>query len=213
MPYTTQHKQRTRERIIAASRRLFNQRGFFDVSIDDVMAEAGLTRGGFYNHFGNKEDLLLATVQAYEQCNPADSWEGVELDYTLEANILAQQMISAYLSTEHLNDVAGHCPLVALPADISRAGPAVRDVYSRLLNRMIDVFAEADGVAEDTAYALTAMCVGAMLIGRTSDDKQLSERMLKASREMGAQLLTDRSAISRQRRNAVKRTRAHSQRV
>ncbi len=191
MPYTAEHKQRTREKIVAAARQLFNQRGFLTVSIDDVMAEAGLTRGGFYNHFGNKEDLLLASIEAYEQCNPTDAWSSVELDYDAEADLLARQMVNAYLSNEHLEDVAGHCPLVALPADVSRAGPAVREAYRRLLERMIGVFADADGVDDDTAYALTAMCVGAMLIGRTSTDKRFGERMLKAARSQGSRLLND----------------------
>lgn len=189
MPYTPEHKEKTREKIVAAARLLFNQRGFLDVSIDDVMAEAGLTRGGFYNHFGNKEDLLLASVEAYEQCNPTDAWDGIDLDYDADANLLARQMINAYLSDAHLDDVAGHCPLVALPADVSRAGPAIREAYRRLLNRMIGVFSGTEGVDDDTAYALTAMCVGAMLIGRTTSDKQFGRRMLEATRNTGTQLL------------------------
>jgi len=189
MPYTREHKERTRDKIVAAARLLFNHRGFLDVSIDDVMAEAGLTRGGFYNHFRNKEDLLLASVETYEQCDPTEGWDGIELDYEAEADLIAAQMINAYLSNEHLDDVAGHCPLVALPADVARAGRAVREAYGRLLKRMIRVFADADKVDEDTAFALTAMCVGAMLIGRTTTDQRLGRRMLKASRSTGAQLL------------------------
>ncbi|MDJ0761233.1 MAG: TetR/AcrR family transcriptional regulator [Woeseiaceae bacterium] len=212
MPYTAEHKQRTREKIVAAARLLFNERGFVDVSIDDVMAEAGLTRGGFYNHFSNKEDLLLASVEAYEQCNPADAWDGVELDYAAEANELAQQMIRAYLSNEHLRDVAGHCPLVALPADASRAGPAVRDAYRRLLEKMIYVFAEADGVDEDTALALTALCIGAMLIGRTTTDTRFSERMLSAARGTGTQLLESCATTPRPRRRLPKDNRARPRR-
>jgi len=192
MPYTADHKQRTRNKIVAAARHLFNQRGFIDVSIDEVMAEAGLTRGGFYNHFGNKEDLLVASVEAYEQCNPTDAWEGVELDYDADANLLAEQMINAYLSDEHLDDIAGHCPLVALPADVSRAGPAVREAYQQLLDRMISVFAEADDVDDDTARALTAMCIGAMLVGRTTTDKRSGRQMLKAARRTGVRLLNSR---------------------
>lgn len=190
MPYTQEHKDRTRDKIVAAARRLFNQHGFLAVSIDDVMAEAGLTRGGFYNHFRNKEDLLLAALAAYGQCNPTEGWDGIELDYEADANLVAAQMIDAYLSNKHLDDVAGHCPLVALPGDVSQAGRAVRQAYDGLLKRMLGVFSDADAVDEDTAMALTAMCVGAMLIGRTTTDEQLARRMLKASRRTGARLLS-----------------------
>lgn len=48
MPYSAEHK--TRGRIIASARILFNRRGFEQVSIDEIMHGAGLTRGGFYHH-------------------------------------------------------------------------------------------------------------------------------------------------------------------
>ena len=59
MPYSAEHTERTRAKIVDAAARTFNRQGFLAVSIDDVMAEAGLTRGGFYHHFANKEALLV----------------------------------------------------------------------------------------------------------------------------------------------------------
>jgi AcrR family transcriptional regulator len=62
MPYTPEHKARTRERIVESAQRLFNRHGFNGVSIDEIMADAGLTRGGFYNHFGTKDELYAEVV-------------------------------------------------------------------------------------------------------------------------------------------------------
>ena len=47
MPYSLKHKQQTRERIVNSARRLFNRKGFTEVTIDEIMKNAGLTRGGF----------------------------------------------------------------------------------------------------------------------------------------------------------------------
>jgi TetR/AcrR family transcriptional repressor of nem operon len=55
MPYSLTHKQETRERIVNSARRLFNRKGFTEVTIDEIMKHAGLTRGGFYRHFDTKE--------------------------------------------------------------------------------------------------------------------------------------------------------------
>ena len=44
-----------RKKIVEQARILFNRDGFTGVSIDQIMAGVGLTRGGFYNHFKNKE--------------------------------------------------------------------------------------------------------------------------------------------------------------
>ena len=60
MPYSSEHKEQTRSRIVDAARRLFNRHGFEQVSIDRVMSEAGLTRGGFYHHFASKDELYAA---------------------------------------------------------------------------------------------------------------------------------------------------------
>ena len=65
MPFPPQHKQQTRQRIVESARGLFNRRGFTEVSIDEIMAGAGLTRGGFYNHFKSKEELYTETIHDY----------------------------------------------------------------------------------------------------------------------------------------------------
>jgi DNA-binding transcriptional regulator YbjK len=57
MPYAPEHKAEIRTRILDSARRLFNRNGLAAVSIDEIMAGAGLTRGGFYSYFDSKEDL------------------------------------------------------------------------------------------------------------------------------------------------------------
>jgi hypothetical protein len=55
---------------IRRGHRLFNRFGFEQVSIDQIMSHAGLTRGGFYNHFDSKAQLYAAAVTSYITCNP-----------------------------------------------------------------------------------------------------------------------------------------------
>ena len=177
MPYTQAHKNRSRERIIAASRELFNSRGYLSVSIDEIMKLAGLTRGGFYNHFRDKEDLLLASIRAYDDCSP--ELEGISFNPDAGPVEAAEQLVEAYLSVQHLEDIGAHCPLVALPADSARAGPRVKEAYRRLLDRMTSVF-EAATKNPDTARSLTSLCVGSMLIARTIDDRSHAINVLRS---------------------------------
>ena len=65
MPYSPTHKERTRARIVECARILFNRHGFDGVTIDMVMEQAELTRGGFYNHFKSKEELFAAAVSSF----------------------------------------------------------------------------------------------------------------------------------------------------
>ena len=49
---------RTRERIIAGASSMFRERGLSNVSVADLMGHAGLTHGGFYAHFGSRDELV-----------------------------------------------------------------------------------------------------------------------------------------------------------
>ncbi len=54
--------QENRLRLIAAARRAFAATGFAAASMDDLTAQAGLTRGALYHGFGDKTGLLAAVV-------------------------------------------------------------------------------------------------------------------------------------------------------
>jgi AcrR family transcriptional regulator len=64
MPYPAGHRQEVRQRIVESARRLFNRSGFDGVSVDCIMAHAGLTRGGFYTYFESKSDLYAEVSDA-----------------------------------------------------------------------------------------------------------------------------------------------------
>jgi AcrR family transcriptional regulator len=52
----------TRAKLLAAGRKAFATVGYADASMDDFTAEAGLTRGALYHHFGDKRGLFQAVV-------------------------------------------------------------------------------------------------------------------------------------------------------
>jgi AcrR family transcriptional regulator len=62
----------TRQNIIAKSMQLFSVKGYFNTSITDIVKAAGLTKGGLYGHFRNKEEIWYAV---YEEC--ARVWKNV----------------------------------------------------------------------------------------------------------------------------------------
>ena len=113
---------------------MFNRHGFEAVSIDQIMANAGLTRGGFYHHFANKEELYSEAIAGYAGCN------ATAMDFGAPAGRIVLQMVNAYLSRQHLEDVELHCPMIALPSDVARAGAVVRRTYERQLTGMVGLF-------------------------------------------------------------------------
>lgn len=195
MPYSAEHKQRTRARIVECARVLFNRKGYAEVSIDEIMASAELTRGGFYNHFRTKEELFVEAVAAYQDFNPTERWPELDFDPERCGAAFARQLVDVYLSREHLDDVDGHCPMIALPSDVARAGPAVKRVYCGLLERMAGMFAQsADASAGAQAarrrgLALAALCVGGMVLARTIEDDAFRDEIRAAARATAHELL------------------------
>jgi AcrR family transcriptional regulator len=59
---SNEEKQRNHNKIVDAAARLFRENGIEMTSVADVMKAAGLTHGGFYRHFGSKEDLISAAL-------------------------------------------------------------------------------------------------------------------------------------------------------
>jgi len=129
--------QQTREQIVASARRLFNRHGFDAVSIDAIMAGAGLTRGAFYTYFASKSDLYADVLTCFFNTpNAPNNWGGVHLD--LDAPDARDQIIRAYLSRQHADAVETACPMVALPSDVARGGSSAKQAFERAFTAMIN---------------------------------------------------------------------------
>jgi AcrR family transcriptional regulator len=81
MPYPSGHRDKVRKKIIQSARKLFNRSGFEKVSVNQIMAETGLTRGGFYSYFESKSDLYAEVLSCF-LTDPSwnNTWEGVDID-------------------------------------------------------------------------------------------------------------------------------------
>jgi len=193
MPLTKKHKEKTRAEIIESARVLFNRHGFNAVSIDMVMSSAGLTRGGFYNHFKNKEELFTEAVRSFLHGRGARWREEAGIDLTQLKPETARQMIDSYLSNEHLDDLDGQCPMIALPSDIARTTTSVQTAYQELLDAMIWLFDNSltKSKTEDRtdALSLTAMCVGAMVLARALPGSSLAADIREAARATADELI------------------------
>jgi len=184
MPYSLNHKQETRERIVNSARRLFNRKGFTEVTIDEIMQHAGMTRGGFYKHFDTKEQLYAHAVTQFLCLDSPEHWQKKHVDSCASGHALARMIVNAYLSREHFDDREGSCPLVTLPSDVARGRKAVKAAFRQVLEMMVKVFASnlSQPKARQHALALVSMCVGAMVVARAIDDPKLADDFRDASR-------------------------------
>jgi AcrR family transcriptional regulator len=192
MPYNPEHAIQTRARIVESARRLFNRHGFEQVTIDQVMAAAGLTRGAFYHHFHSKDELYASAVASFVTCNPF-AIKTADAARTLhDPRGLARMLVELYLSDEVLDNIDLHCPLYALPSDVARAGLEPQQAYTDLIRGMGHIYRTALKGVRDAgrrAETMVALCVGGMVLARTTNDPGLRKSLRASARHQALALL------------------------
>src|ERR1700751_1975924 len=102
------------------------------------MSGAGLTRGAFYSYFESKSDLYAEVLGCFfTDSNWKSRWEGVHVD--LGSRNAGPQIIRAYLSRQHFDDVENSCPMVALPSDVARSDERVKAAFETVFKAMVAV--------------------------------------------------------------------------
>jgi TetR/AcrR family transcriptional repressor of nem operon len=180
MRVTKAQKQVHHDRIVEVASTLFRERGYDGVGVAEVMGGAGLTHGGFYNHFRSKDDLMAAAT--------ARSFAETTERY---AAISPTTMVDLYLSRAHRDDRAAGCPAAALSGEAPRQDAATRTVFGDGIEQLIATLAEdlvkggqTEKEARARAIAVLAEAVGAILLSRACPDTSpLADEILDVCRQ------------------------------
>ena len=191
MPYPSGHRKEVRKNIIDSARRLFNRFGFENVSIQQIMAGAELTHGGFYSYFSSKSDLYAEVLNCFfTDPEWKNCWEGVHVD--LSSGDVGAQVVNAYLSRQHYEDVENSCPMVALPTDVARSGVTARRAFETVFRAMVNVLERSlpkkDRTRHARAQAIAALSIGGMVVARTLDSRAHADELRSSCVAVALQL-------------------------
>ena len=190
-----EQKERNRERIVAAAGQGFKARGIDGIGIDELMKAAGMTHGGFYNHFASKDDLAREVLdQGFTaSLGVVDDLIGA---HPRSSRAALTAIVAGYLTSEHRDHPENGCASAALAADAGRHGlPAQREYLRGLqgyLAAFTDLLLSGAGQTETTpdprrareqAIGLFSQLVGAQLVARAiaQADPELSDEVLTAN--------------------------------
>ena len=181
MPYSARHKLETRQRILESARRLFNSKGFAEVSIGEVMDGAGLTHGGFYRHFADKAELYAEAVRWFLCREAPKPWQKPAKQPSGKKQ--ANRIVDAYFSRDHFSDRETCCPLIGLPSDVARSGEPVKEAYEDVVRKLMGLLqADLGGQqARERALSLVALCVGGLVTARSVADPALAQDLRRAA--------------------------------
>ena len=182
MRYEKGHKDATRKRIIDVASKRFRKEGLEAVGLAGLMADAGLTHGGFYAHFQSKEDLVReAVTDAFRQSN-ARFERAVRDDEDRFAAI-----VNSYLIPEHRDRPDLGCVAAALVSEIARHTEPTRQAFTSQLNSLIDlVEAQLPPGPPDRrkcATAIVALMMGSLQLARAETDVTRSAEILACGAE------------------------------
>jgi TetR/AcrR family transcriptional repressor of nem operon len=184
MRYPPEHKQHTRERVLRSAARALRRAGPEKVAVAEVMREAGLTHGGFYAHFGSKEEMLARAIDSMFDEVLGNFERSAANTPAREA---LRDYVNRYLTLAHCDRRDSGCPIAALAADIPRMNAQARHAFeagtarlaSAIAGKLRELHVPDAGAA---ATSLLAELVGALVLARCASDPATAGKLLDASR-------------------------------
>ena len=185
MRYDPDQKVRTHRRIVRNASRQLRAKGLNGPAVTTLMKAAGLTHGGFYRHFGSRDDLVVEAIEeglqelrdrlitAAKAAAPGEGWKA---------------MVRSYLSLERCDRAEDGCPIAALAPDMARTRPALKQrIAAAILKLRQEVLPFMPGrSAEEKAtnfLAIFSSMVGTIAIARTMPDPAIRQRILNTVRD------------------------------
>src|SRR5579862_9348608 len=185
MRYRPEHKLETHQKIVKDASRRVRAEGLNGAAVSAIMKDAGLTHGGFYKHFGSKDDLLLESLRegfreiedtlahAAAQSAPGDAWKAI---------------VRIYLSLDLCDHPGRGCPLAALSPELARADKKMKpQIVTELVNyktRMLPFMPGQRSADKERAFfAIFSTMIGAVEIARLLPDPAMREKVLTSARD------------------------------
>ena len=172
----------TRRRIVKTAAAEFRRKGINGAGVNDVMAAAGLTHGGFYRHFDSKDELVaeacaaaIESAEATNQC-PALGKDGLEA------------ILADYLSADHRDNPSEGCVLAGLGSELARSDDKTRAAATAGFLRLVDAFAQQypgmkPQAAKARALVAVSAMIGAITMSRIVIDPKLSAAILRQTKK------------------------------
>ncbi|HVU47904.1 MAG TPA: TetR/AcrR family transcriptional regulator [Terracidiphilus sp.] len=185
MRYPPEHKAKVHQKIVKDASRRVRAEGLNGAAVAAVMRDTGLTHGGFYKHFGNKDALLIESlheafrdigetlVDAAKQSHAEEPWKAI---------------VKVYLSPEYCDHVERGCPLTALSPELARVKKNMKgQIFSELVNykdRMVPFMPGKRTADKERAFfVIFSTMVGAVEIARMLPERAAQESVLENARD------------------------------
>jgi TetR/AcrR family transcriptional repressor of nem operon len=188
MRYSKGQKAETRQRVLDVASKRFRKHGIEATGLAGLMADAGLTHGGFYAHFSSKDQLVQEAITA-----AVDSTR----DYLVHAVRSArargvdemEAIVNAYLRPAHVKHPDLGCAVPSLVSEVGHLSVEIRERLIEIVDALVGLIAAAlprhldRTAALDRGHAVLASMIGTLQLARLVTDADASARILATGRQ------------------------------
>jgi TetR/AcrR family transcriptional regulator, transcriptional repressor for nem operon len=194
MRYSAEHKAKNHEKILSTAARSFREHGGDSSGIGTLMKKVGLTKGGFYRHFGTKDDLFVEAIAwAFDEMGVGM----VEVARSAPEGQALRAIIERYLSAPHANSTGMGCVFAALGPELARKPlpvrkriEALREAYRERLLPFVPGRTREEKLAK--FQLLFPSMAGVLTSVRLISSPQEREEMLNEARKFFVKSFTER---------------------
>jgi TetR/AcrR family transcriptional repressor of nem operon len=185
MRYGPEHKTEIHRKIVEDASRRVRAEGLNGAAVGTVMRDTGLTHGGFYKHFGSKNELLLESLrEAFREIEQAL----IHAAKRAPAGGAWKAIVKAYLRPEFCEHPERGCPLAALGPELARTDkrmkPQILGELVNYKNQMVPFMPGRRTIDKERAFfAIFSTMIGATEIARILPDPAMRKRVLQAARD------------------------------
>jgi TetR/AcrR family transcriptional repressor of nem operon len=185
MRYPQEHKAEVHQKIVRDASRRVRTEGLNGAAVAAVMRDTGLTHGGFYKHFGSKDELLLESLrEAFRETT--DNLAHAAQQPHKEAGWKA--IVKTYLSLEYCDHAERGCPLTALAPELARVDKRMRgQIVTELVkykDRMLPFMPGRRTADKERAFfSIFSTMIGAIEIARMLPEPAMREKVLASARD------------------------------
>jgi TetR/AcrR family transcriptional repressor of nem operon len=184
MGHSKASKANTHARLVEAAAARFKERGVDGISLSDLMKELKLTHGGFYKHFGSRDELVT------EALDLALTESSVSMRERLvdEGKPTIAKFVDFYLDESHRDERAAGCAVAALAGDAARKSADVQAQFRKSIESNLETLSEAlrprpADESRATALLVLSALYGALIMARAVGDSPLSSEILTTMRQ------------------------------
>ncbi|MFF2090895.1 TetR/AcrR family transcriptional regulator [Paenibacillus sp. NPDC058174] len=128
---------RTREHIIMKSAAIFNQKGYAGTSLNDIIADTGIKKGGIYRHFVSKDEIAIEAYNYAASLVSSKFNEAVDQEQSASGRLIA--FFRVYGDVVHNPPFIGGCPMQNTAVESDDTHTELRDRARQGLHNFLDV--------------------------------------------------------------------------